>query len=114
MPAKDQEGPSKDPQQPSGAAVASASGEKDSSRVVHALVNELAKLGFLCWLIAWALSSTSAADSACFQALLNFTAAFINEPSTILLHRHQQVLLVEPATSRFTASVRLLALESNQ
>lgn len=70
--------PATDQQQPPGAAVASASGEKDSSRVVHALVNELAKLGFLCWLIAWALSSMSAADCVCSLALLNLTAAFDN------------------------------------
>lgn len=31
-----------------------------------------------------------------------------------MLYRHQQVLLVEPAISRFAASVRLLALESNK
>lgn len=53
-------------EQPLGAAVASVAGDKDPSRVVHTLVNELAKLGFLCWLIAWALSSTSAADSLAF------------------------------------------------
>ena len=71
--------PATEREQPSGAAVGGASGEKDSSRVVHALVNELAKLGFLCWLIAWALSSMSAAASACFQALLNCTAALTNQ-----------------------------------
>ena len=71
--------PATDPEQPPGAAVTSASGEKDSSRAMHALVNELAKLGFLCWLIAWALSSMSAADSACLPALLNLTAALDNE-----------------------------------
>ena len=78
MPAIDQE-------QPSGAAVASASAEKDSSRVVHALVNELAKLGFLCWLIAWALSSTSAADSACFRRC---SVAQQHLKMRVLLHRH--------------------------
>lgn len=46
-------------EQQSAATSPSASGDKDSSRVVHALVNDLTKLGFLCWLIAWALSSTS-------------------------------------------------------
>jgi len=39
----------------------------DGAQVLHALLNQLAKVGFLCWLIAWALSSKSAAriSSAC-------------------------------------------------
>jgi len=39
----------------------------DGARVLQALLNQLAKVGFLCWLIAWALSSKSAAriSSAC-------------------------------------------------
>ena len=35
----------------------------ESSRVAQALLNEVAKLGFLCWLIAWALSSKDLAMS---------------------------------------------------
>jgi len=39
----------------------------DGAQVLQALLNQLAKVGFLCWLIAWALSSKSAAriSSAC-------------------------------------------------
>ena len=33
----------------------------DGAQVLQALLNQLAKVGFLCWLIAWALSSKSAA-----------------------------------------------------
>lgn len=31
----------------------------DNPQILQALLNQLAKVGFLCWLIAWALSSTS-------------------------------------------------------
>ena len=101
--------PATDQQQPSG--VASTPGDKDSSRVVHALVNEVAKLGFLCWLIAWALSSTSAADSYHCETLLSFDS---NITVSDILCRHQQVFLVEPATSRDIASNCLLASESTE
>lgn len=102
MPATNQE-------QPLDAAAAGVAGDKDPSRVVHTLVNELAKLGFLCWLIAWALSSMSAADSL-FPGVGQSQQRYAMRD---MLHRHQQVVLVEPAISRVTAGVRLLALESN-
>lgn len=68
-------------EQQSAVASSSASGTKDSSRVVHALVNELVKLGFLCWLIAWALSSMLAAYSLCSYALLTLRSSISWQPS---------------------------------
>ena len=60
---------------------------KESS-VTQTLVNELAKLGFLCWLIAWALSSMLAnCHCYCTQSSPSIDAL------QHVLCRHKQVVL---------------------
>ena len=83
-------------------------GHKEAS-VTQTLVNELAKLGFLCWLIAWALSSMAATDCHCYCKELNPIYA-----SKHVSCRHKQVLLAQFTAGRLADSVRLLACSSTE
>lgn len=83
----------------------SATLANESSQVMQGLLNQVAKVGFVCWLVAWALSCKHWLD--CSVQL--HSPFYQNVSNTNAVSRYKQVLLAQPASGSTAGGISLLA-----
>ena len=83
----------------------SATLANESSQVMQGLLNQVAKVGFVCWLVAWALSCKY-----WLECSVQLHSLFYQNLSNIdAVSRYKQIFLAQSASGSTASGISLLA-----